>query len=110
MQAFDRPVAPSRERHAIGENPVGMLDHNGMRPFHARLQVGSSQIPEIGGSQAVRRVEKLGVHRVGSNRGSHLSFSGSTENVLGPVRAKRSLRATRLVSAETIDSRSSVTP
>src|SRR5207249_6054585 len=28
--------------------------------FHARLQVGPSQIPEIGGSQAVKRVEKLG--------------------------------------------------
>jgi hypothetical protein len=37
-----------------------MLNHNETGPFHARFQVGSSQIPEIGRSQAVKRVEKLG--------------------------------------------------
>jgi hypothetical protein len=56
MQVFDGPVAPRRKRHAVCQNPVGMLNHNGEGPFHARLQVGSSQIPELGGSQPVKRV------------------------------------------------------
>ena len=35
MQVLDRPVAIGRNRHAVGENPVRMLNHNGTSSIHS---------------------------------------------------------------------------